>query len=292
MNEPQITSRPSTRPRTSPLRYPGGKGALYARLREIIRANGLAGCTYVEPYAGGAGAALSLLTTGQVSQIVINDLDPAIHAFWKTATEDTQYMRERTLAVDLSVDEWRRQKRIYAERGEGDPRRFGFAAFYLNRTNRSGVLNGGPIGGIDQTGNYKLDARFNRKTLDERFRLIGLYAGQIKVTSQDGRDVIRSYMRKRNAFIYADPPYFEKAGSLYMNSFTAEDHSRLANLLNSNPNGNWLLTYDNVQQVHDLYPTRRRREFGLYYSAHRVTKATELMIISDALGDVEDGWPA
>lgn len=278
------------RPRISPLRYPGGKGGLYQRLRNLIRAAGLAGCTYVEPYAGGAGAGLGLLVTGQVSRVVINDFDPAIFAFWDTVSNDPDYLTEQLNRVPLNVAEWRRQREIYTAADLSDPRALGFATFYLNRTNRSGVLNGGPIGGLDQTGNYKIDARFNREDLSERLRILALYADRIVATRDDGIDTIRRYATQPSTFIYADPPYFEKAGSLYLNAFKAEDHAALADVLNGVADQPWLLTYDRVPQVDEFYAQRRRRSFGLHYSAHRVVKATEIAVLSDALPDIPEGW--
>ena len=281
----------SRRPRISPLRYPGGKAALYSRLRRIIRESGLAGCTYVEPYAGGAGAGLSLLVTGQVQRVVVNDLDPAIHAFWQTIVTEPDFVASKIKTVELSVAEWRRQREIYLAADTSDSAKLGFATFYLNRTNRSGVLNGGPIGGLDQTGNYKIDARFNRDGLSERIRILALYSDKIEATSLDGAKVIETHASKESTFIYADPPYFEKAGSLYLNAFKAADHVNLAHVLNALPDANWVLTYDNVAQVPELYADRRRRTFELNYSAHRVTKATEIAVFSDSLPDVGDGWP-
>jgi DNA adenine methylase len=269
--------------RLSPLRYPGGKGSLYPHLRELLRANDLVGGTYVEPYAGGAGAALSLLMTGQVNRIVINDLDPALYAFWRTAVRQPDELAALTRDAKLDVDEWQRQRSIYREAKRSDYLALGFAAFYLNRTNYSGALDGGPIGGLDQSGTYKIDARFTKATLLERLRLIALYAQKITVFKKDGLDVIRQYAGKERTFIYADPPYFDKAGSLYMNSFTADNHADLAECLNSRAGCTWLLTYDNVPQVAELYAARRRETFKLYYSAHRVTRATEIMVYSDNL---------
>lgn len=274
----------------SPLRYPGGKGALYSRLRKVIRENNLAGCTYVEPFAGGAGAGLGLLVTGQVSKVVINDLDPAIYAFWASLVTDPDAMIARIQKVPLSVKEWRRHKEIYSS-DDADLSSLGFATFYLNRTNRSGVLNGGPIGGLDQTGNYLIDARFNREALAERVRTLGLFRDEITVTSLDGRTVARKYASRPNTFVYVDPPYFEKAGSLYMNYFRADDHAALAKDLNAKANGHWLLTYDAVPQVDEFYGDRRIRRFGLNYSAHRVTKATEVAVLSDTLLDIGEDWP-
>jgi DNA adenine methylase len=281
----------TTRPRISPLRYPGGKAALYVRLRNVIRSNGLAGCTYVEPYAGGAGAGLSLLVTGQVSKIVINDFDPAIFAFWKLLVNDPDYLRRKIKNARLNTKEWGKQREIYLHGDRKNGAALGYATFYLNRTSRSGVLNAGPIGGHDQTGPYKIDARFNKVNLSERVRILSLYADNIVVSSTDGKDVIKSYAGKPKTFIYADPPYFEKSRGLYMNAFSHDDHAALARVLNSRANRNWLLTYDNVSQVAELYKGRRMHEFELSYSAHRARKSKEIVVISDSLRDIGPGWP-
>jgi DNA adenine methylase len=153
------------------------------------------------------------------------------------------------------------------------------------------VLNGGPIGGLDQTGNYKIDARFNRDGLAERIRILSLYADNIVPTSRDGIEVIAEYAPKDDVFIYADPPYFEKAGSLYLNAFSATDHEDLARVLNSVADRPWILTYDNAPQVAELYAARRRREFELHYSAHRVGKATEVAVLSESVPEIGQGWP-
>jgi DNA adenine methylase len=267
----------------SPLRYPGGKGSLYPVLKQLVRANGAANGTYVEPYAGGAGAAVALLVTGEVRQIVINDLDPAIYAFWRAVTQFPEEFSARTRCAKLNVREWRRQRRIYANCDRDSPLDLGFATFYLNRTNHSGILNGGPIGGLEQTGDYKIDARFNKVALLERLRLIALHATKITVLNEDGCEVIERHANAPSTLIYADPPYFEKAGTLYMNAFTRTQHEALASKLNQYASSPWLLTYDNVPQVDQLYADRRRQTFSLSYSAHRVVKATEAMVFGDGL---------
>lgn len=286
------TTNLGIRPRISPLRYPGGKSALYSRLKEMIRHNDLAGCTYVEPYAGGAGAALGLLVTGQVSNVVINDLDPAIYAFWKLLTTDPEYLRRMIKRARLDPTEWAKQREVYLSAGPDAVRELGYATFYLNRTSRSGVLNAGPIGGHDQTGPYKIDARFNRENLSERIRILALYQDRIHVSRADGKDVIGKYAANNDTFIYADPPYFEKSRGLYLNAFTAADHAALAEVLNVRSQRHWIVTYDNVTTVANLYAARRRHEFELYYSAHTARKATEVVILSDSLKGISPGWLA
>ena len=298
--------QPSRRLLLTPLRYPGGKGALYTTLRDLVRANDLSSGTYVEPYAGGVGAGLALLITGVVKRIVVNDLDPALYAFWRSVVKDPEGFAKQVAEVELSVREWRKQKEIYRSADRRDYLPLGFATFYLNRTNHSGVLNAGPIGGLDQTGSYKIDARFNRAALLERLRLIALHASQIVVLRHDGRKVIKRYTAMQDTIVYADLPYFQKAaalaliigglvlefwasgyfqkaGTLYMNSFTDEDHRDLARCLADAQSGRWLLTYDDVDEVESLYRQFRRERFSLSYSAHRVTRGKELMVYSHGL---------
>jgi len=272
------------RPGFSPLRYPGGKSALFPLVSEIVRLNGASGGTYVEPYAGGAGIALALLLTEQVDLIVINDLDPTIHAFWTAVTQKGPQFCERILSVDLTIGEWRRQRDIYRAADVSDSLALGFATFYLNRTNRSGVLrNGGVIGGQNQTGTYKVDARFNRQALAERCRLIALYASRVTVLACDGADVIAKYSPQPGTLIYADPPYFEKGSQLYLNAFHKADHEGLARTLNENSSAKWLLTYDDCPEISDLYAARRSQRIDAAYSLRSVRRASEFFIVSDTL---------
>jgi DNA adenine methylase len=276
----------------SPLRYPGGKTRLIGFFRKVIRANGLRDVTYVEPYAGGAGAALGLLISGQVERIVINDLDPAINAFWRAVVLDSCSFAKRVQSTPLTIGEWQRQKEIYKNPKEWSDLDLGFATFYLNRTNRSGVSNAGPIGGFDQSGNYKMDARFNREALLERVRIIGLYQSRIEIRSDDGVDIVNQYVREPNTLVYADPPYFVKGSSLYLNSFHEAQHQALANCLNNEANAKWVLTYDDVPQIAQLYSERRRMNFALNYSVHTAKRAQETMVFSDSLiaPASEDAW--
>ena len=55
----------------SPLRYPGGKQILARVLAHLIQINGREGGIYAEPYAGGAGAALSLLFGEHVERLML-----------------------------------------------------------------------------------------------------------------------------------------------------------------------------------------------------------------------------
>lgn len=264
----------------SPLRYPGGKTFLFPFFDKVIKANQLHGITYVEPFAGGAGAGIALLFLEKVDHIVINDLDRAIYSFWQSAVFDSSKFVERIQSTPITVKEWRHQKSVYMDPCSGcfD---LGFATFFLNRTNQSGILNGGPIGGLDQRGKWKIDARFNKQGLSERIRQLGLYENRISVFNRDGAELIKAYLNKKDAFIYLDPPYYEKGASLYLNHYEQSDHEALAKQLNKNASAFWLLTYDNRKQIRSLYPKRRIANFSLNYNAYESRKGHEIIILSD-----------
>ena len=266
----------------TPFRYPGGKSALYRYLSEIIGLRNKGPVTYIEPFAGGAGAALALLFTERVERIVINDLDPAIYAAWKSMVGRPDDFRRLVNESELTISEWKRQREIYLSKDE-DELRLGFAAFYLNRTSRSGVLNAGPIGGYDQTGNYKMDARFMRAALVGRLDRIALFRNRISVTKLDGLAAITSRAGDPASFFYVDPPYFEKGSRLYLNAFSTEDHQNLARELNERSSVDWLLTYDLVDEIRKLYTNRRSDELSLNYSMQKVGVARELIVYSDSI---------
>lgn len=279
----------------SPLRYPGGKATLAGFFESTINALGLDKPTYIEPYAGGAGAAVELLLKGVVGTVVINDLDPAIHACWKAMVKDSDAFLRLLSKTPLTIEEWKRQREIYRRRHEIDidPVDLGFATFYLNRTSRSGVLGAGVIGGFAQAGKYKIDARYDRRALGARIEKLAELGGRIRVTRQDGAARLREYLPKDNVFAYVDPPYVAKGSSLYMSAFKEEDHRALATVLNGYANRNWVLTYDVADLIKSLYKARDVSEFRLLYSAHlrgsggtlERASASELIVLSNPVSD-------
>lgn len=270
----------------SPLRYPGGKAALARFFSEVIAALRLRGARYVEPYAGGVGAGISLLRKGLIDDLVINDIDPAVYSFWISVTTQPEEFARRVRTAELDVEEWRRQKAIYRAADEDNTMELGFAFFYLNRTNRSGILNAGPICGVNQNGNYKIDARYNREQLAERVLNIGALADRITVLNLDGMAVVREYAGDPNALTYIDPPYVDMGGSLYLNSFSHRDHADLAQLIDTMPDANWVITYDPSDFIRKIYAGHDLREYALSYSAHKPGEANELLVLSTTVAEV------
>jgi len=270
----------------SPLRYPGGKSKLYPFVKLLIQKNQISDVVYMEPFAGGAGIALSLLIQKDVQQIVINDYDKAIYSFWRAIIEETDAFISLIKNTPVNIETWKKQKSIYENERNKYSLELGFATFYLNRTNRSGILKAGPIGGFQQSGEYKISARYNKKNLINRILLIAEHKKNIHIYNKDINSFIKNIMpRFDNCFVYFDPPYFNKGRELYTNFFTYEDHKRISQEIKK-LNCPWIVTYDNVDKIIELYDGYICNEFDLNYSVANTGKSSEIMFINS-----NDMWP-
>lgn len=272
----------------SPLRYPGGKSKIAPFVSLVINKTKISKCTYVEPFAGGAGVALYLLFDGVVSDIVINDYDKAIYSMWKALLNETEAFVNLIRTTPLTIDEWKKQKSIYTEKNKKYSLELGFATFYLNRTNRSGILSAGPIGGYEQTGNYLIDARYNIESLVERIEKIATYKSHIHLYNKDIESFIKNYLPKyqKDSFVYFDPPYYNKGKELYKNFFVHEDHKRISKLIKE-LDCHWMVTYDDVDEICELYNEYNCKRFDLTYSVANSGKKSEIMFLSN-----ENLWPS
>lgn len=266
----------------SPLRYPGGKSKLAPFVSLVIKKANLQNPVYIEPFAGGAGTALELLFDGTVSEIVINDYDKAIYSMWRAILTNTRKFIKMIEDTPINDAEWRKQKDIYNTQNKKYSLELGFAAFYLNRTNRSGILSAGPIGGHDQTGNYLIDARFNKNDLITRIKKIAKYRHKIHIYNYDVRTFINVYAQKyiENAFIYFDPPYYHKGKQLYKNFFEHKDHEQIRDLI-VNLNCPWIVTYDDVEEIRTIYNAYEGYNFDLIYGLANTGLNSEIMFFSD-----------
>lgn len=269
----------------SPLRYPGGKSNLFRLVRTILRANDIGRGHYAEPFAGGAGLALMLLYSGEVSEIHLNDIDPAISAFWKSILSHTDEFVAMVENTKVTIEERARQREIYFRSEPKCELELGFAAFFLNRVNRSGIIRtGGVIGGYSQKGQYLIDCRYNVTDLVARIRRVAKYGNRIHFSSLDAKDFLISIdgILPRRSLVYADPPYFKKGAELYTSSFRPGDHKEFRDYLTSISN-RWILTYDNVDEIRNIYSGYQQFPFSIYYSAQTKRSGDELLVASDSL---------
>lgn len=267
----------------SPLRYPGGKAKLGEFLSAVIVMNNLQDGVYVEPYAGGAGAALSLLFSERVERIILNDIDRRIFAVWRSILNNSARFLRKLTNKPITIDEWYKQKEIYDHSKRNSELAVGFATFFLNRCNRSGILmNAGPIGGHKQSGKWKINARFNKEELAFRITKISLYRKRIDVYNMDAVEfmhtVVEPSVNVHQTLAYLDPPYFDKGSSLYVNHYKPDDHRCLADYVRRRHDYKWLMTYDNVPEIRLLYKDMIQRPFSLNYSTQIKKSGSELLI--------------
>lgn len=264
---------------SSPLRYPGGKSVMTGLISQIRQINGLGSKSIAEPFAGGAGASLKLLYLEDTYKILINDADPAIFSFWWTLANRHKPFLKMLSHSPVSINEWRRQRNVYRSSKHTSRLRLGFAAFYLNRCNRSGIIaNGGPIGGIEQAGKWKINARFNKPELIQRCEKVAKYRNRIKISGYDGIDFIKQ-QDLNSTFFFIDPPYFGKGPMLYLDGLDSGYHSKLAKQLKKMADAAWILTYDDCPEIRRLYRGWATiRPFSLCYAAAKKRKGKEILI--------------
>ena len=275
----------------SPLRYPGGKRKLANYVKLVMLENGLVGSDYIEPYAGGASVALTLLFEEYADHVHINDLNPSIFAFWKAVTEEPDELCSRISATKVSIKEWERQRALQDAQDVLNID-LAFSTFFLNRTSRSGVIGGGIIGGWDQTGKWKIDARFNRDDLIGRIQKIARFSSRMTITGKDASEYLtRDLLAIEEPFIYLDPPYYAKGADLYQSFYRHDDHAAIASLVKSLTDP-WIVSYDAAAEIQRLYSDCPSLRYDLYYSAADRYHGSEVMFFSHGLGIPEVESPA
>lgn len=269
----------------SPLRYPGGKAKIADFIKQVVKDNDLLDGVYVEPYAGGAAVALSLLMDEYVSRIIINDKDRSIYAFWYSVLYDTDRLCKLIEETPVTMETWWEQRTFQSVENKEttDLLTLGFSTFFMNRTNRSGIIKAGVIGGFDQRGNYKIDARYRKEDLIARIRRIASYADRIELHHEDAVDFVKHIVQvlPQNTILYLDPPYYKKGRGLYMNYYEDADHEKIRDVITNVDTFRWVVSYDNSLFIKELYHSFRSQEFYLNYSANNNGKGTEVIFFSN-----------
>lgn len=268
----------------TPLRYPGGKAKFADFLKLLLKQNRLLDGEYAEPYAGGAGAAIELLLTGCVSRIHLNDLNYPVYCFWRSILKEPEAFCQLISKTKLDMETWHGQRHIVENAHDYSELAVGFALFYMNRTNRSGIISGGVIGGYEQTGTWKIDARFTRQELIKRIQQIARHANAIKIYNLDAMKFLDKMARSlpQKSLIYLDPPYYEQGQRLYDNFYTKEEHGDIAQRI-AQLRTPWLVSYDDVSAIRTLYRNFQQTSCSLLYSAAKSYKGSEVVIFSKNL---------
>lgn len=245
----------------SPLRYPGSKQKVIKKIEPYWEAISKMTHEYREPFLGGASIFLNLNTEGKT--IWLNDKDKNISTFFKVVKDYPREFCELVNKCSPSIKVWKEMR--YSE--PKDDLNIAFKTFFLNRTNYSGILNANPIGGYRQKSEYPIDCRWNKEDLVMRIMTSSKLLKDAEITFEDFFYVFIKPSRF-NIFFMIDPPYYHKGNSLYEKTMSPDDHKRLRDLL-ANTEHKFLLTYDNCEEIIDLYkgiPGLYFEETGWYYT--------------------------
>jgi len=272
----------------SPLRYPGGKNKLSKFIAQICVDNNING-HYVEPFAGGASVALYLLIEKKVEKITINDFDRSIFAFWHSVLKNTKKLCNLIENTEININNWKKARDIQKIKNKAKLLDLGFSTFFLNRTNISGIINAGVIGGLEQNGKYKIDCRFNKKVLIKRIEAIAKHKKQIKLYNLDALMLISKIQKESNnqqTIFYFDPPYYLKGASLYMNHYKDSQHKKVSKAIKNIKSINWIVSYDNTPEIEEFYKwvsKERTKKYSFNHSAYKAKEGKEILFFSKNL---------
>lgn len=278
----------------SPLRYPGGKVSLYDFLKKMLKKNNIIDGIYAEGFAGGGGAALKLLMLEDVNEIYLNDNDIFIYKLWYSILHNTEELLRKIYDTEVTIEEWQYRKSILKSKNLTDNYsdiEIAFTTFFLNRCNRSGILKAGVIGGIEQNGDWKIDARYNKKDLMKRIELISFYKDRIKLSNKDVISFLKQISKLKNStsdiLVYLDPPYVKQGKDLYLNYFEKEDHIKLSKYLQKDFKNLWITSYDDNELIHSIYKEVTKNIFEFNYFANKTKIGRELIIASKNCAMIE-----
>lgn len=268
----------------SPLRYPGGKSLLSTYVSSVLEENLLTGCTFYEPYAGGASVSLDLLRMGFIDEAVLIERDPLVYAFWHCVFNDTDALCNAIEACPVTIDTWHS---LQPTKLVEDPQRsqysilqLGLAGLFFNRTNFSGIIGAGPIGGKNQTSAYKINCRFNPVALVRQIRAAARLSQRVSVVFGDALTYLRQNAAEIStgfSFVYIDPPYYVQGRKLYRHHYCDEDHVNLAKFITSQGYP-WLVSYDDHPRIRELYAANQMQPIYLDYKVKSSRTAQELVI--------------
>ncbi|CAJ2777656.1 putative DNA methyltransferase [Burkholderia pseudomallei] len=268
----------------SPLRYPGGKARLAAYISGVIEENYLNGCTFYEPFAGGASVSLELLRLGFISNAVLVERDPLVYAFWWCVFNITEDLCAAVEACPVTMETWAQlqatREVVYPADGRFTILQLGVAGLFYNRTNFSGILGAGPIGGEAQASRYKIDCRFNKEKIIRQIRSVARFAERIRIYCDDAITFMRTNAEEIAtgfSFAYVDPPYYQQGPKLYRYHYTDTNHVDLAQFLQTQGYP-WLLSYDDHPRIRELYNGNTVQPIYLDYNVKSSRTARELAI--------------
>lgn len=267
---------------TSPLRYPGSKSRLVDYFSAVVKNNLLLGSCFYEVYAGGGSISLGLLEKELVSHATLVELDPLVYAFWRSVKDNPEGLCKKLQAVEVSLKTWKNYQKYLAPDAldRFDTLDLGLAGLFFNRTNFSGIIGAGPIGGMNQNSDYKLDCRFNKERLAGQILSVAALKNRFSVVNADAISFLTRREQSLNGehcLVYLDPPYYKQGRKLYRYNYAHEQHKRLADFITQKTYP-WIVSYDPHPKIKEFFAGQKIKTVSLDYAVKQSRKAKELLI--------------
>lgn len=266
----------------NPLRYPGAKGKLVDYVAVVLEENLLAGCTIHEPFGGSAAVSLDLLSRGFATKAIIVERDPLVFSFWRMVFEDADRLCQDIEELAVNMGTWHAldHLRMIDRPTQSILPSLALAGLFYNRTNYSGIVGAGPIGGQSQTSDYKIDCRFNKAAVVASIRWYSELKGRVEVVFDDAMMYLRRNQESLESgfhFVYLDPPYYGHGKKYYRYHYGHGQHAELARFL-VRRKFPWLLSYDDHPVIREMYGKLDRYVIYMDYSARTSRRAKELLV--------------
>jgi DNA adenine methylase len=237
----------------SPLRYPGGKTWLVPEVRNWLLLAKRKPTVFVEPFAGGAMAGLTVAAEDLADRVFLGELDEDVAALWETIFQGTPAdVRWLSQSIKSFIVNLTNVRQVIGSEPEVMRAR-AFRTIVKNRMQRGGIMAAGA--GLVKSGEAGrgLHSRWYPETLATRIDAIHGLRDRITFEHGDAFDIIGRFAQDANAYFFIDPPYTaggKKAGNrLYTHNEV--DHEGLFALM-SKVRGSAMLTYDDAPEVRKL----------------------------------------
>lgn len=222
----------------SPFRWAGGK--FYAR--KLILKHVMPHVSYIEPFAGGASI---FFAKTKVRTNWLNDVDGEL----VNCLVHIRDHCERLIAFLDGIPATKELHSYYKNEfvPQNDLERAG-RYYYLNRTSYSGIMKR-----ENCYWGYGDKYSMRPENWPRHLKKCSSKLQNVRITLLDFRQVIEQ--APDNSFLFIDPPYFNAdQDKFYTCCFTRQDHYDLAELLQEHTHRlKFLITYDNVDEVKELY---------------------------------------
>ena len=245
----------------TPLRYPGGKSKAIKFLAPYIPEFK----EFREPFVGGGSMFIYLAQKFPNTNMWINDFNSSVSLFWYNLKSSPDLL---ACLVQAAKDSGISGKDLYnIKKNE--------ISYGLDKAVRFFILNRITFSGCAESGGYSqnvFEKRFTQSYID-RLKALPPLLKNVKVTSEDYQLLLEE--KGEDVFIFLDPPYlsatksklYGKNGDLH----TSFDHNRLANSLKECKH-KWMMTYDDCEEIRDLYSFANIIPWKLQYVMNNVNK--------------------